>query len=65
MIDYIKRTWKLSTDVAEQTYKEFLPFLPKDGKISLEAVQEYLDVAFKTNQLPRHVDVKTVVDFSE
>jgi len=64
VIDYIKRTWKLSADVAEQTYKEFIPFLPRDGKISLEAVQEYLNGAFKDNQLPRHVDVKTVVDLS-
>lgn len=36
--DYIQRTWKLSPDVAEQTYREFLPSIPMDGKISLEAV---------------------------
>jgi ABC-type nitrate/sulfonate/bicarbonate transport system substrate-binding protein len=62
--DYIQRTWKLSSDVAEQTYKEFLPSLPMDGKISLEAVQEYLDQAHRNNEIPQRVDVNTVVDYS-
>jgi NitT/TauT family transport system substrate-binding protein len=62
--DYIQRTWKLSPEVAEQTYKDFLPSLPMDGKISLQAVQEYLDQAHRNNELPQKVDVKTVVDYS-
>jgi ABC-type nitrate/sulfonate/bicarbonate transport system substrate-binding protein len=62
--DYIQRTWKLSPDVAEQTYKDFLPSLPMDGKISLEAVQEYLDQAYKNNEIPQRVDVNTIVDYS-
>jgi ABC-type nitrate/sulfonate/bicarbonate transport system substrate-binding protein len=62
--DYIQRTWKLSPDVAEQAYKDFLPSLPMDGKISLEAVQEYLDQAHRNNELSQRVDVNTVVDYS-
>ena len=62
--DYIQRTWKLSPEVAEHTYKDFLPSLPMDGKISLQAVQEYLDQAHRNNELPQKVDVKTVVDYS-
>jgi ABC-type nitrate/sulfonate/bicarbonate transport system substrate-binding protein len=62
--DYIQRTWKLSPDVAEQTYKEFLPSLPMDGKISLEAVQEYLDQAYRSNEIPQRADVRSVVDYS-
>lgn len=62
--DYIQRTWKLSADVAEQTYREFLPSIPMDGKISLEAVQEYLDQAHKNGEIPQRVDVRSVVDYS-
>jgi NitT/TauT family transport system substrate-binding protein len=62
--DYIQRTWKLSPEVAEQTYKDFLPSLPMDGKISLQALQEYLDQAQKNNELTQRVDVNTLVDFS-
>ena len=62
--DYIQRTWKLSPEVAEQTYKDFLPSLPMDGKISLAAVQEYLDQAQRNNEIPQRVDVNTVVDYS-
>jgi hypothetical protein len=62
--DYIQRTWKLSPDVAEQTYKDFLPSVPMDGKISLEAVQEYLDQAHRNNEIPQRVDVRSVVDYS-
>ena len=61
---YIQRTWKLSPDVAEQTYNEFLPSLPMDGKISLEAVQEYLHQAHRNNEIPQSVDVRSVVDYS-
>ena len=62
--DYIQRTWKLSPDVAEQTYKDFLPSVPLDGKISLDAVQEYLDQAHRNNEIPQRVDVRAVVDYS-
>ena len=62
--DYIQRTWKLSPEVAEQTYKDFLPSLPMDGKISLTAVQEYLDQAHKNNEIPQRVDASAVVDYS-
>ena len=62
--DYIQRTWKLSPEVAEQTYKDFLPSLPMDGKISLAAVQEYLDQAQRNNEISQRVDVNTVVDYS-
>jgi NitT/TauT family transport system substrate-binding protein len=64
MSDYIQRTWKLSPDVAEQTYKEFRQSLPMDGKISLDAVQEYLDQAYRNNELPQRVNVRSVVDYS-
>ena len=62
--DYIQRTWKLSPEVADQTYKDFLPSLPMDGKISLAAVQEYLDQAHKNNEIAQRVDASAVVDYS-
>lgn len=62
--DYIQQTWKLTPDVAEQTYKDFLPSLPMDGKISLQALQEYLDQAHRNNELSQRVNVNTVVDYS-
>jgi len=62
--DYIQRTWKLAPEVAEQTYKDFLPSLPMDGKISLAALQDYLDQAQRSNELPHRVDVNTLVDYS-
>jgi ABC-type nitrate/sulfonate/bicarbonate transport system substrate-binding protein len=61
---YIQRTWKLSPDVAEQTYRDFLPSIPMDGKISLEAVQDYLDQAQRNGEIPQRVDVRSVVDYS-
>ena len=62
--DYIQRTWKLSPEVAEQMYKDFLPSLPMDGKISLPALQDYLDQAQRSNELTHRVDVNTLVDYS-
>jgi len=62
--DFIQRTWKLSPDVAEQTYKEFLPSLPMDGKIGVEAVQEYLDSAYRSSEIPQRVNVNALVDYS-
>jgi NitT/TauT family transport system substrate-binding protein len=61
---YIQRTWKLSPEVAEQTYRDFLPSIPMDGKISLEAVQEYLDQAQKNGEIPQRVDARSLVDYS-
>jgi len=61
---YIQRTWKLSPEVAEQTYRDFLPVIPMDGKISLEAVQDYLDQAQRNGEIPQRVDVRSVVDYS-
>jgi NitT/TauT family transport system substrate-binding protein len=62
--DYIQRTWKLSPDVAEQTYREFLPSIPMDGKINLEAVQDYLDQAHRNSEIPQRADVRSVLDYS-
>jgi hypothetical protein len=50
--------------VAEQTYREFLPSIPMDGKISLEAVQDYLDQAHRNTEIPQRVDVRSVLDYS-
>jgi hypothetical protein len=50
--------------VAEQMYKDFLPSLPMDGKISLPALQDYLDQAQRNNELTHRVDVNTLVDYS-
>jgi hypothetical protein len=35
-----------------------------DGKISLEAVQEYLDQAYRSNEIPQKADVRSVVNYS-
>jgi NitT/TauT family transport system substrate-binding protein len=63
VVDYLNTKWNMDRDVAEQL-SEFIPLLTMDGKMTTEAVQEYLDQAYQTNQIPNRIKASQVLDLA-
>ena len=65
VVDYLNTKWSMNRDLAEQLLvNDFLPLLTMDGKMTTEAVQDYLDQAFQTNQIPNRAKASQVLDLS-
>jgi NitT/TauT family transport system substrate-binding protein len=60
---YIERQWKLSARLAEDTLREVTPTLVPNGRLPLEAVQEFLDAAYENGQIQQRGDAKTLMDY--
>lgn len=62
--DYIQRRWKLEPKIAEETYRLVLPTLPPNGRLSLDEVQGFLDVAFENKQIPQKASSQGIMDYT-
>jgi len=61
---FIQQRWKLDPKLAEESYKSILPTLAPNGRMSLEEVQGFLDIAFENNQLPQKANSRTIMDYT-
>lgn len=61
---FIQRRWKLDPKLADESYRLILPTLAPNGRMSLEEVQGFLDVAFENNQLSQKASSWSVMDYS-
>jgi NitT/TauT family transport system substrate-binding protein len=60
---YIQRQWKLSPRLAEDTLREVAPTLVPNGRMTVEAVQEFLDAAYENGQIQQRGNAKTLMDY--
>jgi ABC-type nitrate/sulfonate/bicarbonate transport system substrate-binding protein len=61
---FIQRRWKLDPKLAEESYQFIVPTLAPNGRMSLEEVQGFLDIAFENNQLSQKANSRSIVDYS-
>lgn len=61
---FIQQRWKLDPKLAEESYKSILPTVAPNGRMNLEEVQGFLDVAFENNQLPQKANSRTIMDYT-
>lgn len=64
MVNYIQNKWKISSKVAEESYRLWLNGFTTDGKIPLKDFQEVYDAAFAANLIPNRLPVFKVIDYS-
>jgi NitT/TauT family transport system substrate-binding protein len=65
VLEYLNTKWNMNRELAEQLLvNDFIPLLTMDGKMTMEAVQDYLDQAFQTNQIPNRAKANLVMDLS-
>ena len=65
VVEYLNTKWNMNRELAEQLLvNDFIPLLTMDGKMTAEAVQDYLDQAFQTNQIPNRAKASQVLDLS-
>jgi NitT/TauT family transport system substrate-binding protein len=60
---YIQRQWKLSERLAEDTLRAVVPTLVPNGRMTVEAVQEFLDAAYENGQIQQRGNAKTLMDY--
>ena len=61
---FTQRRWKLDPKLAEESYESILPTVALNGRMSLEEVQGFLDIAFENNQLPQKANSRTIMDYT-
>ena len=64
MKGYIKERWRVDQKTAETVYDQWLSILTPDGKISVNDMQEYFDLAYNQKQIPAPINVAAVTDYS-
>jgi ABC-type nitrate/sulfonate/bicarbonate transport system substrate-binding protein len=64
VIAYLRDKWKLDAKTAEEVYGQWFSTLAIDGKIDLNEMQEYFDLAYSYNQIPAPVQVAAVTDYT-
>lgn len=64
MVNYIRTRWKVEPKIAEIVYDQWLSILTPEGKISLQDMQEYFDLAYRLKQISAPINVAAVTDFS-
>ena len=65
VVEYLNAKWNLNRELAQQLLvNDFIPLLTMDGRMTTEAVQDYLDQAFHTNQIPNRAKANLVMDLS-
>jgi NitT/TauT family transport system substrate-binding protein len=61
---FIQRRWKLDPKLAGQSYQSILPTIAPNGRMNIEDVQSFLDVAFENNQLPQKASSRNLIDYA-
>ena len=64
MVNYIQNKWKVSTKVAEDSYRAWLSGLTVDGKIPIKELQEIYDQAYASQLIPTPVPAAKVMDYT-
>lgn len=64
VISYIERRWKLTPKLAAEAYSLVLPTLAMDGKVGLDHVQEFLDVAYESRQIQQKAESRSLMDYA-
>ncbi len=64
MVNYISHKWKISSKVAEESYKSWLNGFTADGKIPLKDLQDIYDQAYASKLIPTPVPAAQVMDYS-
>jgi NitT/TauT family transport system substrate-binding protein len=65
VVEYRNAKWNMNRELAQQLLvNDFIPLLTMDGRMTTEAVQDYLDQAFHTNQIPNRAKANLVMDLS-
>jgi NitT/TauT family transport system substrate-binding protein len=64
VINYIKDRWKVDGKTAETVYDQWLSILTPDGKISVNDMQDYFDLAYSQKQIPAPINVAAVTDYT-
>jgi NitT/TauT family transport system substrate-binding protein len=64
VVNYIKNKWQLEPKVAETVYEQWLSTLTPDGKINVNELQEYFDLAYASRQIPAPVRVAAATDYT-
>jgi NitT/TauT family transport system substrate-binding protein len=63
MVNYIQDKWKLTPNIAEESYRAWLNGFTSDGKIPIKDFQEIYDAAYAAQLIPTPVPVEKVVDY--
>jgi NitT/TauT family transport system substrate-binding protein len=64
MVNYIQNKWKLTPQVAEESYRVWLNGFTSDGKIPIKDLQDIYDEAFAAKLIPSAVPVAKVMDYT-
>jgi RecA/RadA recombinase len=65
VVDYVTAKWNLNRDLAEQLLvNDFIPMLTMDGRMTAEAVQEYLDSAYQNHLIANRANASQVLDLT-
>jgi len=64
MVNYIQNKWKLTPQVAEESYRVWLNGFTADGKIPIKDFQEIYDLAYASKLIPTPVPVQKVIDYT-
>jgi hypothetical protein len=64
MVNYIQTKWKVSTKVAEDSYRSWLSGLTVDGKFPIKELQEIYDQAYASQLIPTPVPAAKVMDYT-
>jgi ABC-type nitrate/sulfonate/bicarbonate transport system substrate-binding protein len=64
MVNYIQTRWKLTSKVAEESYRAWLNGFTSDGKIPIKDFQDIYDIAYASKLIPTPVPVEKVVDYA-
>jgi hypothetical protein len=64
VVNYIRDKWQLEPKVAETVYNQWLSTLTPEGKISVNELQEYFDLAYASRQIPAPVRVAAATDYT-
>ena len=63
VVNYIRDKWQLEPKVAETVYEQWLSTLEPDGKININELQKYFDLAYASGQIPAPVRVAAATDY--
>ena len=64
VVGYVRDRWKLDQKTAETVYEQWLSILTPDGKISVQDMQEYFDLAYSQKQINARINVAAVTDYA-
>jgi len=60
---YIRKQWKLTPALAQETQRLVRPTLVPTGKLNFEDVQEFLDTAYDNGLIQQKANSRTLMDY--